>query len=106
VSPDVNLGAIKVLGKSVAVVGIAVDGYQMFTAKTHQERSVAAQSTAVNGFGAAFPEAALFTSIPYDLGQMAAEQYVLWKREQEAKENAEAEKLLEEAALCHGSNSH
>jgi hypothetical protein len=37
---------------------------------------------------------------------MAGGQYVLWKREQEAKENAEAEKLLEEAALCHGSNSH
>jgi hypothetical protein len=92
-------------GTSVAAARVPVDAWQALNAKTHQERSLAAQGTAVNSFGAVYPEAAGVTSMPYDLGQLAAEQYVPSKKEREANANADAEKILEAAALCHESGA-
>jgi hypothetical protein len=91
--PDVNLGAIGVLGHAVTAFGLAISGYQAIFGSTAQAREQGAQDTAVNAFGARFPAAAPFTTIPYDIGRLAREIYDAWQ-------SAQAEKIFQEAAQC------
>lgn len=90
--PDVNIEAIGVLSKGVTFVGLGVSGYQTVFGSTSEIREQAAQDTAVNASGLKYPRLALFTTIPYDIG-MGRQFYNAWK-------NAQAEKILEEAAQC------
>jgi hypothetical protein len=102
----VNLSAIKVLGKSVAVVAYCGGWISDVRCEDASRKVRCRAEHCRQRIWSRLPRGCAVYVHSVRLGQMAGGQYVLWKREQEAKENAEAEKLLEEAALCHGSNSH
>ena len=91
--PNVNLESIGALSKGLTYLGLGISGYQAVFGSTAQEREQGAQDTAVNAFGARFPEAAPFTSIPYDLGRVARALYDAWK-------NAQAAKFLDSIGQC------
>lgn len=89
--PNVDLNAVKFVGKSVTAVGVMLSVNQAIYGKTVDARNLGRQDLAFTAFGEAFPELAPFVSLPYAAGRVFRDLH-------EAAAEVEASKIFDEAA--------
>jgi len=90
--PNVDLNAVKFVGKGVTTVGTILAAREAIYGKTQEARNLGRQDLAFTAFGEAFPEFAPFVTLPYGVGRV-------FRDLREAAAEVHASKLLDDAAI-------
>ena len=89
--PNVDLNAVRFLGRSVMIAGAAISAYDAVNGKTLDERNLARQDLLFTASAVVAPPTAAFVAIPYSIGRV-------FRDIRESVESAKANDLLDEAA--------